>query len=140
MFCQSFTKDYRFVHYHFLQRILRVWDSQQRSVEPVLRQTKAIHFPLKMQSYNLRNKKYMLASTQISNTATLAFIAVLPLRLLSCKVFFIKRKQKLLKSNLLFKKIANFTNKLLQNYKQQISRINYCKIINSWDATFSGSF
>ena len=135
MSCQSFAKAYRFVHYHFLQRILKVWDSQQRSVEPVLRQTKAIHFSLKMQSYKLYNKKYMLASTQISNTAT-----VLPLRLLSCKGLFIKRKQKLLKSNLLFKKIANFTNKLLQNYKQQISRINYCKIINSWDTTFSGSF
>ena len=48
-----------------------------------------------------------------------AFIAALLFVLLSLKSFVYKqkRKQKLLKSRLLFKKIANFTGKLLQNYK-----------------------
>ena len=56
----------------------------------------------------------MIASTQITNTEIFAFIAVLVCTLLSRKQ---KRQKKLLKSRLLFKKIANFTGKLLQNYK-----------------------
>ena len=61
----------------------------------------------------------MIASTQISNTESFTFIAALVFKILSRKVLFInkKRQQKLLKSRLLFKKIANFTGKLLQNYK-----------------------
>ena len=61
----------------------------------------------------------MIASTQITNAEILAFIAVLVFKLLSHKVLFInkKKQQKLLKSRLLFKKIANFTCKLLQNSK-----------------------
>ena len=57
----------------------------------------------------------MIDSTQITNPENLAVIAVLVFKLLSYKVLFInkKRQQKLL----LFKKIANFTGKLLQNYK-----------------------
>ena len=57
----------------------------------------------------------MIVSTQITNPENLAVIAVLVFKLLSYKVLFInkKRQQKLL----LFKKIANFTGKLLQNYK-----------------------
>ena len=58
------------------------------------------------------------ASTQITNTKTFALIVPLTLKLLSRKALFINRKdKKLLKSRLLFKKIANFTGKLLQNYK-----------------------
>ena len=62
----------------------------------------------------------MIASTQITNTEIFAFIAVIIFKLLSRKVLFINKKKKqykLLKSRLLFKKIANFTGKLLQNYK-----------------------
>ena len=60
----------------------------------------------------------MIALTQITNTEIFAFIAVLVFKLLSRKVLFIIEKtKKLLKSRLLFKKIANFTGKLLQNYK-----------------------
>ena len=57
----------------------------------------------------------MIVSTQITNPENLAVIAVLVFKLLSYKVLFINKKiqQKLL----LFKKIANFTGKLLQNYK-----------------------
>ena len=61
----------------------------------------------------------MIASTQIANTEIFAFTALLDLKLLRCKVLFVKKKRqkKLLKSRLLFKNIANFTDKLLQNYK-----------------------
>ena len=62
----------------------------------------------------------MIASTQITNTEIFAFIAVLVCTLLSRKQ---KRQKKLLKSRLLFKKIANFTGKLLQNYKSLESEI-----------------
>ena len=61
----------------------------------------------------------MIASTQITITEIFAFITKLVFKLLSRKVLFVnkKDKKKLLKSRLLFKKIANFTGKLLQNYK-----------------------
>ena len=55
--------------------------------------------------------KYMIFSTEITNTEIFAFIAVLVLKLLRCKVLFINRKN----SRLLFKKIAKFMGKLLQN-------------------------
>ena len=69
---------------------------------------------------NFQNNKYMMASTQITNTEIFTFIAALVLKLFSRKALFLnlKRQQKLLKSRLLFKKIANFTGELLQNYKQ----------------------
>ena len=76
------------------------------------------HFILRMQSCKLYNRKYMITSTQITNTEIFAFIAVLVFKLLSSKVLFIIEKtKKLLKSRLLSKKIVNFTGKLLQNYK-----------------------
>ena len=61
----------------------------------------------------------MIALTQITNTEIFVLIAVLVFKLLSGKVLFISRKdnRKLLKNRLLFKKIANFRGKLLQNYK-----------------------
>ena len=62
----------------------------------------------------------MIDLTQIRNTEIFAFIAVLVLRSLNHKVLFIykhRRQEKLSKSRLLFKKIANFTGKLIQNYK-----------------------
>ena len=62
----------------------------------------------------------MIASTQITNTDIFAFIAVLVFKLLSRKVLFINKKDNrncYKVGRLLLKKIANFTGKLLQNYK-----------------------
>ena len=50
----------------------------------------------------------MIASRQIANNEMLQFLGF---------VYEQKRLQKLLKNRLLFKKIENFTGKLLQNYK-----------------------
>ena len=60
----------------------------------------------------------MIALTQI-NTGIFAYISVLVLKLLNRKILFAnrKRQQKLLKSRLLFKKIAIFLGQLLQNDK-----------------------
>ena len=49
---------------------------------------------LKVQSYKLYNNKYMVTSTQITNTEIFAFIAILIFKLLSRKVLFINRKDK----------------------------------------------
>ena len=49
-------------------------------------------YKLKVQSCKLCNNKYMIASTQITNTEIFAFIAVLVFMLLSRKVLFINRK------------------------------------------------
>ena len=59
----------------------------------------------------------MIASLRITNTEVFVFIAVLVFKLLSRKVLFINRKdnRNLLRGRLLFKKIVNFTRKLLQN-------------------------
>ena len=77
---------------------------------------------LKVQSYKLYNNKYMVTSTQITNTEILAFIAILIFKLLSRKVLFINRKDK-------------------RNYKNVgFFKGNYFKIIKSWNAKFSGYF
>ena len=47
---------------------------------------------LKVQSWELYNKKYMIVSTQIRSTEIFAFIAVLAFKLLSRKVLFINLK------------------------------------------------
>ena len=60
----------------------------------------------------------MSAYTQITNTEFFAFTALLIFKLLSHKVVYKQKRQwKLSKVRLLFKKIANFTCKLLQNCK-----------------------
>ena len=60
----------------------------------------------------------MIASIQIINTEIFAFITFLVFQSLSRKVLFINRKDnRNLKSRLLFKEVANFTGKLLQNCK-----------------------
>ena len=81
----------------------------------------------------------MIASTQITNTEIFTIIAVLVFKLLSRKVLFTNRKdkKKLLKSRLLFKKIANSTGKLLQNYKLII---NWSYKLKFGNAKFSGCF
>ena len=59
----------------------------------------------------------MITSAQIATAEIFTFIAALVFKLFSGKVLFInkKRQQKLLKTRLLFKKIANFTGKLMEN-------------------------
>ena len=47
---------------------------------------------LKVQSFKSYNNKYMIASTQITNTEIFAFIAVLDFKLLHRKVLFINKK------------------------------------------------
>ena len=47
---------------------------------------------LKVQSCKLHNNKYVIASTQITDTEIFVFIAVIDFKLLSCKVLFIKRR------------------------------------------------
>ena len=61
----------------------------------------------------------MMTLTQIANTEIFAFIAILVFRLLSRKVLFINTKdnRNCQKVGYFFKKIANFTGKLQQNYK-----------------------
>ena len=49
---------------------------------------------LKVQSCKLYNNKYMIASTQITDTEIFAFIAVLVFKLMSRKVLFINTKDK----------------------------------------------
>ena len=73
---------------------------------------------LKVQSCKLYKDKCMVAPTQITNTQIFSFLAVLDFKLLSRKVVYKqKRRKKLLKSRLFFKKLASFTGKLLQNNK-----------------------
>ena len=66
----------------------------------------------------------MISLTQITNTETFIFTAVLVFNSLSRKVLFINRKD-----NRNFLKVGYFSG------KQQISWVNYCKVINSWNAT-----
>ena len=47
---------------------------------------------LKVQSFKLCNKKYIIASTQRTNTEIFAFIVILVFKLWSRKVLFINRK------------------------------------------------
>ena len=47
---------------------------------------------LKVQSCKLYNNKYIIASTEITNTEIFAFIAVLVFKLLSRKFLFINRQ------------------------------------------------
>ena len=47
---------------------------------------------LKVQSCKLCNNKYMITSTQITNTGIFAFVALLVFKLSSRKVLFINRK------------------------------------------------
>ena len=61
----------------------------------------------------------MTVSTQTTCTKTFAFLVVLVFKLLSHKILFVNRKtmETVKKISYFFKKIANFTYKLLQNYK-----------------------
>ena len=73
---------------------------------------------IKVQSCKLYNKQIYDRFNTNNKNEIFAFISVLVLKLFSRKVFFTNRKRqyKLLKSGLLFKKIASFTGQLLQNY------------------------
>ena len=48
---------------------------------------------LKVQSWKYYNNKYMIVSTQITNTETFGFIPVLAFKLLNRKVVFINKKE-----------------------------------------------
>ena len=67
----------------------------------------------------MQSNKYMITSIQVTNTEIFTFISVLVFKLLSCKVLFINRKCKrsCQKVGYFFKRKANFTGKLLQNYE-----------------------
>ena len=69
----------------------------------------------------------MIASTQITDAEIYSFIAVLVFKLLSRKVLFENRNH-----NRNCYKVDYFLRKF------QISRVSYCKIINIWNAKFSG--
>ena len=58
----------------------------------ILKPDKGQRIVLKVQSCKLYNNKYMIASTQITNTEIFTFIAVLVFKLLSRKILFINRK------------------------------------------------
>ena len=49
-------------------------------------------FMLKRESWKLYNNKYVIASTQITNTEVFAFVAALVFKLLSRKTLFRNRK------------------------------------------------
>ena len=78
-----------------------------------------IWLQLKVQSCKLCNNKYMIASTQITNSP--CFEVIKP-----CFAYKQKIQQKLL------------TVKLLKR-KQQISRVHYCKSLNSFQDAFETS-
>ena len=59
----------------------------------------------------------MIASTEITNSEIFAFVAILVLKLLNCKVLFINRKD-----------------------NKTVKKVGYCKIINSWNEKFSRYF
>ena len=81
---------------------------------------------LKVQSCTLYNGKYMIASAPIANTEIFALIAVLVFKLLGRKVLFINKKD-----NRNCSKVSYFLR------KEQILRVYYCKVINSWNEKFS---
>ena len=78
---------------------------------------------LKIQSCKLHNSKYMITSTQITNTEIFAFIAVLVFNLMCRKVLFINKQDK---RNC--EKVSYFLR------KEQISRVNSAKfyIVGMW--------
>ena len=69
----------------------------------------------------------MISLKQIISIENFTFIAVLVFKLLRCNVFLLNRKDN---KNCL--KVGYFLR------KQQISQVNYCKVINSWNAKFPG--
>ena len=51
-------------------------------------------YNLKVHSCSFYNNKYMVASTQITNTEKFAFLTALVFKFFYCKVLFINRKDK----------------------------------------------
>ena len=106
-------------HNCFVKNLFDHFDNVRNSSPRLKESNKSISkiWLLKVHSCKFCNNKYMIASTRITNTEIFTFIAVLVFNLLSRKVLFIneKRQKKLLKSRLLFKKIATFTGELLKN-------------------------
>ena len=64
---------------------------------------------LEVQSCKLYNNQYIIASSQITNTEIVTFIALLVFKLLSRKILFIKEKTtETVKNRLLFLKNSKF--------------------------------
>ena len=71
-----------------------ITSSQFSATENPLKMMKNVfNLTLKVESCKLNNNKYMIASTQITNTEIFALIAVLVFKLLSHKILFITRKK-----------------------------------------------
>ena len=70
----------------------RTWSSTKLFVLRNDTGTADINMSIKIQSSKLYNNKYMIVSTQITITGIFAFISVLVVNLLSCKILFINRK------------------------------------------------
>ena len=72
---------------------------------------------------------HIIASTQITNTEIFAFIAILIFKLLNRKVLFINKKD-----NRNYQKVGYFLR------KQQILRVIFYRIINTWNPNFQDTF
>ena len=120
IYCKKFYWPRRRICWNFLMFLYLVW-----------RFVVACNFFLKLQSCNSCNNKHMMTLIQISNTETFAFKVILVFELLSRKVLFINKKdnRNYLKSRQLFKKIASFTGKLLQNKESHWFQVSTTKIL-----------
>ena len=77
----------------FLSRVKCLKYQPQRSTCRCKISKFSLFFILKVHSCKLYNNKFMILSTQITNTVIFAFIAVLVFKLFSRKVFFYKQKR-----------------------------------------------
>ena len=77
------------MHQCFCKVTFKIYSTEQKQISHSLYWEK-----LKVQSCKLYNNKYMIASTQITNTDIFAFIAVLVFKLLGHEVLFINKKDK----------------------------------------------
>ena len=103
----------------FVNSYINYYKNVREDLETIIVQQQEV------QPHKLCNK-YMIVSTQITN---FAFIAVLAFKLLYRNALFINRK-----GNRNCYKVG------YSSTKSQISRVNYCKTKNNWDAKFSGYF
>ena len=94
LFKYPLWKLWRFCVYYINLCIFKVWVVIKLLKKFNSRSKKLpyLSFNLKVQSCKLRNNKYMITLTQITNTEIFAFIAVLVFKVQSRKVLFINRK------------------------------------------------
>ena len=87
--CESVLKDER-VRKSLYKLLWEYWRFAKVYICNISILTKVLH--LKVQSWKLYNLKYMITSTQITNTEIFVFIAVLVFKLLNRKVLCINRE------------------------------------------------